>query len=256
MTDRCRPPVHSRWRSSGSSCPRSTYCGTTNRSIVFELVDELARRRVALHERDDRAVAAGPPPQRRHEMRIGQAAHVEHQIGVDRHAVLEAEAQHRDDQRRARDRPRDSPMKKCRSSCTVMSDVSTISSASSRIVVDAARAPRGCPRSTDRSGASGCGRRVSLNRRTSVACVGLEEDQRPVEAAHLAQLARRSCGNCDRKSALADVDDDRDLLDVAAARATASPASGSASSAGCRRRSSPDPRARGSPATCPIRTVR
>ena len=53
---------------------------------------------VLLHERHDRAVAAGPPPQRRHEMRIRQAADVEHQVGVDRHAVLEAEAQQRDHQ--------------------------------------------------------------------------------------------------------------------------------------------------------------
>ena len=47
---------------------------------------------------DDRAIAPGPPPQRRHEMRVRQTAHVEHEIGVDRHAVLEAEAEERDDQ--------------------------------------------------------------------------------------------------------------------------------------------------------------
>ena len=51
-----------------------------------------------LHERDHRPVAAGAPPQRRHEVRIRQAPDVEHQIGVDRHAVLEAEAEQRDDQ--------------------------------------------------------------------------------------------------------------------------------------------------------------
>ena len=59
---------------------------------------------VALHEGDHGAVAAGPPAQRRHEVRVRQAAHVEDEIGVDRHAVLEAEAEERDDQARARPR--------------------------------------------------------------------------------------------------------------------------------------------------------
>ena len=79
---------------------------------------------------------------------------------------------------------------------------------------------------------------------------GLEEDQDRVEPrifrSRLKTLRKRR-----QKVALAHVDDDRDLLDVAAAAATASPASGSASSAGCRRRSSRGPRARGWPATCP-----
>ena len=61
--------------------------------VLLQPVHELAGRRVALHELGDRPVAAGPPPQRRHEMRIRQAAHVEHEVGVDRHAVLEAEAE-------------------------------------------------------------------------------------------------------------------------------------------------------------------
>jgi hypothetical protein len=79
-----------------------------------------------------RAVAPGPPPQRRHEMRIRQAAHVEHEVGVDRHAVLVAEAETVITSR-PRARSRDSAMKNCRSSWTVMSEVSTISSASSRM---------------------------------------------------------------------------------------------------------------------------
>ena len=41
-------------------------------------------------------------PQRRHEVRVRQEADVEQQVGVDRHAVLEAEAEERDDQPRAR----------------------------------------------------------------------------------------------------------------------------------------------------------
>ena len=49
-----------------------------------------------------------------------------------------------------------------------MSEVSTISSAISRITFSRCRSSR-MPSVTDRSGASGCGRRVSLNRRTSAA---------------------------------------------------------------------------------------
>ena len=102
---------------------------------------------VALHERRDRPVAPGPAPQRRHEVRVRQAPHVEHQVGVDRHAVLEAEAEEGDDEAGARADPRDSPMKNCRSSWTVMSDVSTISSAmlADGVIMRAAR--RGSPRS-------------------------------------------------------------------------------------------------------------
>ena len=57
-------------------------------------------------------------------------------------------------------------MKNCRSSCTVMSDVSTISSAMPRMAFSRARSSR-IPSLADRSCASGWGRRVSLNRRTS-----------------------------------------------------------------------------------------
>ncbi len=56
------------------------------------------------------AVAARVRAQRRHEVRIGQEPDVEQQVGVDRNAVLEPEAQDRDDQprawRRARSRRR------------------------------------------------------------------------------------------------------------------------------------------------------
>ena len=50
----------------------------------------------------DRAIAAGAAAQRRHEVRVRQAADVEHEVGVDRHAVLEAEAEQRDHEARAR----------------------------------------------------------------------------------------------------------------------------------------------------------
>ncbi len=59
---------------------------------------------VALHELHHGAVAPGAPAQRGDEVRIRQAAHVEHEIGVDRHAVLVAEAEQRDDEPRPRAR--------------------------------------------------------------------------------------------------------------------------------------------------------
>ena len=45
----------------------------------------------ASQELDHRRVAAGERAQLRVVVRIGQAAHVEHQVGVERNAVLEAE---------------------------------------------------------------------------------------------------------------------------------------------------------------------
>ena len=81
----------------------------------------------------------------------------------------------------------------------------------------AARARRGSPRSTDRSGASGCGRRVSLKRRTSASLLA----SRKISTGFSRGIRRsraKIVGNDDRKFAFADVDDDRDLLDVAAGR--------------------------------------
>ena len=46
---------------------------------------------IALEEVDDGGVACRSAAQRRLVVRIGQAAHVEHEVGVERHAVLEAE---------------------------------------------------------------------------------------------------------------------------------------------------------------------
>ena len=96
-----------------------------------------------------------------------------------------------------------------------MSDVSTISSAMRADRRSAARARRGCPRSTDRSGASGCGRRVSLNRRTSAAWLASRKISTGLRPRHLAQLPEH-LRERRQESALAHVDDDRDLVDVAA----------------------------------------
>src|SRR5690349_8305015 len=50
--------------------------------VLLEAVHELARGDIPLEILGDGAVAAGPPPQRRHEVRVRQAADVEQQIGV------------------------------------------------------------------------------------------------------------------------------------------------------------------------------
>ena len=113
-----------------------------------------------------------------------------------------------------------------------------------------------CPRPPTAPAPSGCGRRVSLNRRSSDASVASRNTSRdaparpalqlPVDARETAQLL-----------ALADVDDDGRAPDLALRRrASDRRTSESARPAGCRRRSSRGPRARGSRATCPRRTGR
>ena len=106
-------------------------------------------------------------------------------------------------------------MKNCRSSWTVMSEVSTISSAISRIGVMPARSSR-MPSLTDRS-------RRQRMRPPGLAeapdqrrVAGLEEDQHRIQAAHLAQLLE-DLRERRQEVAFAHVDDDRDLVDVAAA---------------------------------------
>ena len=70
--------------------------------VLLETVHELDGRGIALHEFGDGAIASRAPAQRRDEMRVRQAPYVEHQIGVDRHAVFVAEAEERDHQARLR----------------------------------------------------------------------------------------------------------------------------------------------------------
>jgi len=80
---------------------RSIACAMSSRASLTsscQPIDELAGGGVALHELDDRAVAPRPPPQGPHEMRIRQASDVEHEIRVERHAVLVSKAEDRDDE--------------------------------------------------------------------------------------------------------------------------------------------------------------
>ena len=69
---------------------------------VERVLQELVRRFRLVEERTHLAVAARVRPQRRHEVRVRQEPDVEQQVGVDRDAVLEAEAQDRDDELGAR----------------------------------------------------------------------------------------------------------------------------------------------------------
>ena len=79
----------------------------------------------------------------------------------------------------------------------------------------AARRSSRMPSLTDRSGASGCGRRVSLNRRTSAAWLASRKIStglsRGIFRSRAEDLRERR-----EEVAFAHVDDDRDLLDVAA----------------------------------------
>ena len=95
-----------------------------------------------------------------------------------------------------------------------MSDVSTISSARSRIAFSRDRSSR-IPSLTERSCASGCGRRVSLKRRTSAAVFASRKIRIGLRRRHLPQLAEDLRKRRD-EAALPHVDDDRDLLDLAA----------------------------------------
>ena len=160
------------------------------------------------------AIAARAAAQRGHEVRVRQTADVEHQIGIDRQAVLEAEAEQRDHQLRrravARQRHEELPQLVDRHVGRVDDFVgqSRIGCIRCALVAN--------PSVTDRSCASGCGRRVSLNRRTSASWLA----SRKMSTGFSRGIFRSRLnifGNDDRNS-LADVDDDRHLVDVAAGR--------------------------------------
>ena len=149
---------------------------------------------VPLHERRDGAVAAGPPPQRRHEMRVRQAAHVEHQVGVDRHAVLVAEAEERHRPAARATRSRDSAHEELPQ--LVDRHVRRVDDlvGHARGWRSAARARRGCP-SLDRPVRRERMRPPRLAEPPHERRVArLEEDQHRVEPRHLPQPRGRSSG--------------------------------------------------------------
>ena len=79
-----------------------------------------------------------------------------------------------------------------------MSEVSTISSAMSRIAFICARSSA-MPSRTDRSGASGCGRLVSLNRRTSASLLASRKIRTGLRRG-IFRSRWKIVGNFDRKS--------------------------------------------------------
>src|SRR5262245_33696267 len=78
-----------------------------------------------------------------------------------------------------------------------MSEVSTISSAISRMAIIFARSVR-MPSSADRSGASGCGRRVSLKRRISAALLASRKMRTGLRA-RIFRMRREIFGNAEWK---------------------------------------------------------
>ena len=88
--------------------------------------------------------------------------------------------------------------------------MSTISSAIARIFVSCAPFVVGCPPTTERSGASGCGRRVSLKRRTSASWLASRKISSGFRPRHRLQ-PRADLRERRQEAALADVHDNRDL---------------------------------------------
>ena len=76
--------------------------------VRIQAIHELPGRRIAFEKIGDRLVAAGAAAQRGNEVRVRQAADVEHQIGVHRNPVLEPETEKRDYEARASTLPGES----------------------------------------------------------------------------------------------------------------------------------------------------
>ena len=145
------------------------------------------------------------------EMRIGQEAAVEHQVGVERHAVFEAEALERQHQPRALGGGRATiAWKICAQ--LVNGEVRRVDDLVRHRadLAPASAAPRSIASATGRSGASGCGRRVSLKRRSSAASLASRNTSIGSQVRRRLQPPpdRRKLAN---EPALAHVDDDGDL---------------------------------------------
>ena len=127
----------------------------------------------------------------RNEVRIGQEAHIEDQVRLERHAVFVAEA----DEGRPSGSwpslllPRSNLLRmNARSSCTLCCEVSTVSSAILRIG-SSRRRSASIALTTVSVRPDGCGRRVSENRRSERRVRRLEE--KDLRRQHLAQLAQQ-----------------------------------------------------------------
>ena len=169
----------SRSRPSGTSCPRRcTAAAGTVSSARRSCAGTCAPPAIAARSGATRALPAAPPPERRHEVRIRQEPHVEDQVRVGRHAAPEAEAHERD--RRAASvvcRPPSTrgsaAAARARSAPTCRRPDPPAGASAA-----AAAAPRRTPSATDWLARSGCGRRVSLNRRRSAASAASRNSSR------------------------------------------------------------------------------
>ena len=79
-------------RSSGGSCPRRRRPGSANVEELLEELEEPRRDRLAEDERPDLLGQPGQRPQLGDVERVLHEPDVEHEVGLERHAVLEAEA--------------------------------------------------------------------------------------------------------------------------------------------------------------------
>ena len=181
---------------------------------VQRVLQEVGGRLRPVQEAAHFLIAAGVRPQRRHEMRVRQEPHVEQQVGVDRNAVLEPEAQDRDDQPRAgraaaRDAGEDVPQLVHRHRRRVDDVVGHPADRLHRLALLADALDRG-PIGRERMRPARFAEAPHQRR-----LCRLEEDEHRVEVPHVLQPpvdARKLL----EQPAFADVDDDRGARDLAA----------------------------------------
>ena len=128
-------------------------------------LEELLGVRPVLDVRRHVGVLAGAVTQLGHPVRVRQEPHVGHQVGVDRHAVLEPEADHGDPQLHGVRACR-TPRRPCRLSWWTLSGVVSMTRSASPRRLAITDALRVMPSSSRPVPWSGCGRRAASWRRT------------------------------------------------------------------------------------------
>ena len=216
------------------------------RSGPSSAVEERREGRIAL----DEAPTAGSRPvsgsQRRDVVRVGEEAHVEHQVGFARQAVPVGERDHGDRQARLARRARNAPAAAAAARPSSRSEVSITRSARSRSSHSSRRVRARCRRRPAGRRASGWRRRVSVKRRMQHVVVAVEEQQ------HQARCADRGAGGSMR-SRNAPPAKSRVRLSMPMAsgrrprRWRAADQRAAATAAGCRPPRSRDPRAPAAP---------
>ena len=258
-TDRCRPPVQPiaivRY-----VLPSAMYCGIRNCSSAVVSCRKRPRRRRSQHEARHarvcaRSAAAAPSTK----CGFGRKRTSNTRSASGRHAAPEAEADDvHGERRRALPVPpttssdaRAAGRARSSGSCRRCDRPAGESAAAAR------RSSRDALGGRSVAAPSGCGRRVSLKRRSSAASLGLEKHELHAATGTALAAAGRRAGN--RASAgpsrMSTTTAARRISPCAGERRDPR-TSGSARPAGCRRRSSRGPRARESRATCRRRTGR